>query len=98
MIYPGLLRAIDPDRKLFYLTTPLSGSNLDLVNVLVLGNPDEVDLKPTASTAEPKEVSAGNSTYTPIEFMISRRRASNAHIWAVLTIMCVHHVRVSKYN
>lgn len=46
---PGLLRAIDPGKKLFYLTTPLSASSLGQVNVFVLGNPDELDLK-TGST------------------------------------------------
>ena len=42
---PGLLRAIDPDKKLFYITTPMSSRSLEQVNVLVLGNPDDMEMK-----------------------------------------------------
>ena len=38
----GLLRGIDPVKKLFYITTPLRDSRLDSVNVFVLGNPDSI--------------------------------------------------------
>ena len=42
---PGLLRAIDPGKKLFYITTPMSSRSLEQVNVLVLGNPDDMEMK-----------------------------------------------------
>ena len=41
----GLLRAIDPGKKLFYITTPMSSRSLEQVNVLVLGNPDDMEMK-----------------------------------------------------
>lgn len=43
LICVGLLRGIDPLKKLFYVTTPLPGRLLELVNVFVLGNPDKIE-------------------------------------------------------
>ena len=43
-IPPGLLRGVDPERRLLYLTTPEDAERLTQVNILVAGNNDSPDL------------------------------------------------------
>ena len=38
--WPGLLRGIDPQKKVFYVTTPEPEEGLERVNVLGMGNSD----------------------------------------------------------
>ena len=40
---PGLLRGVDPERRVLYLTTPEGAERLTQVNILVAGNNDSPD-------------------------------------------------------
>ena len=40
---PGLLRGVDPERRVLYLTTPEDAERLTQVNILVAGNSDSPD-------------------------------------------------------
>ena len=42
-VIAGLLRGVDPGRRVFYLSTPEGGERLNQVNVLVAGNTDHPD-------------------------------------------------------
>jgi len=42
-IPPGLLRGVDPERRVLYLTTPEDVERLTQVNILVAGNSDSPD-------------------------------------------------------
>ena len=42
-IPPGLLRGVDPERRVLYLTTPEDAERHTQVNILVAGNSDSPD-------------------------------------------------------